>query len=271
MDVDFVKFSVVSFCGNRIFMVNIEVCCHFAAVVLSCLDTMLLSVWWFLSFTFSFQALFFFADCWLVLPFFLYEVIIVNTVVFKTQNNWAVKQLNSHLTSVICLWQVTHFTHAMYSTPHSPQTSSKSHNISWPGRPAFSMFKRNYVTRLGICLTEQQRFGFEALTLTRISDKKGILAGEERKERWEEMEKPSVKCFMAELLHCSLTNDSLAFELYHWSLFFHSMTSSSSSSPPFFSHTQSAIIAPPFHPLLSVFLLKENKAIQVTICDKHNS
>lgn len=77
------------------------------------------------------------------------------------------------------------------------------------------MFKRNYATRLGICLTEQQRFGFEALTLTRISDKKGILAGEERKERWEEMEKPSVKCFMAELLHCSLTNDSLALELHH--------------------------------------------------------
>ncbi len=109
-----------SFCGNRIFMVNIEVCCHFAALVLCCLDTMLLSVWWFLSFTFSFQALFFFADCWLVLPCFLYEVIIVNTVVFKTQNNWAVKQLNSLIWFVwqvsYVIWQVTHFTHAMYST-----------------------------------------------------------------------------------------------------------------------------------------------------------
>ncbi len=27
------------FCGNRVFKVNIEVCCHFTSVVLCCLDT----------------------------------------------------------------------------------------------------------------------------------------------------------------------------------------------------------------------------------------
>ncbi len=85
---------------------------------------------------------------------------------------------------------------------------------------------------------------FEALTLTRINDKKGNLAGGERKERWEEMEKPSVKCFTAELLHCCLTNEPLVFEWHHWSLFFHSMPSSSSSSLHLFSHTQSVIHRP---------------------------
>ncbi len=34
MDVGFVKSSVVGFCGSQDFKVNIEVCCHFAAVVL---------------------------------------------------------------------------------------------------------------------------------------------------------------------------------------------------------------------------------------------
>jgi len=31
--------SVVSSCGSVVYTVNIEVCCHFAAVVLCCLDT----------------------------------------------------------------------------------------------------------------------------------------------------------------------------------------------------------------------------------------
>ncbi len=50
-----VKFYVVSFSGNSVFKMNIEVFCHFAAVVQSCLDTILLSAWcpivrfWFLS------------------------------------------------------------------------------------------------------------------------------------------------------------------------------------------------------------------------------
>ncbi len=39
MDVGFVKFSVVSFCGNRVF--SVKILCHFAAVVLCCLDRVL--------------------------------------------------------------------------------------------------------------------------------------------------------------------------------------------------------------------------------------
>ncbi len=39
----FVKFYVVSFSGNSVFKMNIEVFCHFASVVQSCLDTILLS------------------------------------------------------------------------------------------------------------------------------------------------------------------------------------------------------------------------------------
>ncbi len=41
VDVDFLKFTVVSFHGNRVFRINIEVCCHFAVVMLRCLDTVL--------------------------------------------------------------------------------------------------------------------------------------------------------------------------------------------------------------------------------------
>ncbi len=56
-DVGFAKFSVISFCGNRVFKVN-KVCYHFADKVLSC---------------------------------FAYAVIIVKTVVLKIPNGWAVK------------------------------------------------------------------------------------------------------------------------------------------------------------------------------------
>lgn len=51
------SFIVVDFgfCGNKVFKVNTEVCCPFAAVILCCLDTDLLRVQRCLSFTFSFQ------------------------------------------------------------------------------------------------------------------------------------------------------------------------------------------------------------------------
>ncbi len=55
------RFSVVvCFCGKEVFKMNIEVCCHLMAVVLCCLDSILLSVGRSLSSTFSFQPLFVF-------------------------------------------------------------------------------------------------------------------------------------------------------------------------------------------------------------------
>ncbi len=44
MNAGFVKFSAVRFCRNTVFKVDIEVCCHFAEVVLCCFDTDLLNV-----------------------------------------------------------------------------------------------------------------------------------------------------------------------------------------------------------------------------------
>lgn len=128
------------------------------------------------------------------------------------------------------------------------------------------MFKWNYAAGLGVSLTQQQRFSFEALTLTRITDKKGKLAGEERKERLGEMEN-----LMAELLHCCLTNESLPFEWHHWSLVFHSMPSSFSSSLSFFSHFQSAIHRPTPPSTIISRSHQRRQAIQVTIHGKHNS
>ncbi len=45
---------VVVFCGKEVFKMNIEVCCDLTAVVLCCLDSIILSVGWSLSSTFSF-------------------------------------------------------------------------------------------------------------------------------------------------------------------------------------------------------------------------
>ncbi len=45
MDVGFMKCSVLVFFGNTFCKVNIEVCCHFAAVLCR-LDTILLSAQW---------------------------------------------------------------------------------------------------------------------------------------------------------------------------------------------------------------------------------
>ncbi len=72
---------------------NIEVCCYFATGVLCCLDTVLAH--------FGFHPLLFFA--YEVLPCFVYTVIIINTVVLKT-NNWGLKVTDTPAKrrSVIC-------------------------------------------------------------------------------------------------------------------------------------------------------------------------
>lgn len=74
----------------------------------------------------------------------------------------------------------------------------------------------------------------------------------------------------AELLHFCLTNESLRFEWHHWSLFFHSMPSSSSSLS-FFSHSLFAVHRPSLPTTIVSLFPKSRQAIQDTLNGKHNS
>lgn len=155
--------------------------------------------------------------------------------------------------------------------PHSPPDRLQKPKYFLTRPPAFSLFKWNYASHLGVCLTEHQRFGFEALALAGITDKKGNLAGEKRKERWEEMEKPSVKCYTISWLGCCIS----VWLMNPWRL--SDIIEACLRPPPlpFFSHSQSAIHRPSL-PSTIVSLSSQRRQAsqarrQVTIHGKHNS
>jgi hypothetical protein len=83
VDIGFVKFTSDSFCGNRVFKMNIQLCCPVtcAAVVLWLLETFLLTVY------IDFRPLFVFAG--VIFPWFVYVDITLETVAFDTPSNVA--------------------------------------------------------------------------------------------------------------------------------------------------------------------------------------
>jgi hypothetical protein len=95
VDVGFLKLTSDSFCGNKVFGMNIQFCCPVtcAAAVLWFFDNILLNVRWYLSVSVEFRAIFRFAG--VVFPRFVYADVSLETVALNTPNNVAVFATNA--------------------------------------------------------------------------------------------------------------------------------------------------------------------------------
>jgi hypothetical protein len=89
VDLGFVKLTSDSFCGNRVFKLNIQFCCPVtcAAVFQRFFETIFINIWRPLSANVDFRPLFLFAD--IVFPWFVYADITLQTVTLDTPNTVA--------------------------------------------------------------------------------------------------------------------------------------------------------------------------------------
>ena len=98
VDIWFVNFSSDYFYGNRVFMINIEFCCH-----LICSCSMVFNVRQSLSLCFGFRPLFLLAAD--VSPWFVYAVITLETAALETPKKWPILlemlQLNAQQKSLL--------------------------------------------------------------------------------------------------------------------------------------------------------------------------
>jgi hypothetical protein len=102
-DVEFVKLTSDGFCGNRVFRMNIQFCCHLCCSSFVIFETILLNARRTLSVSVDFRPLFLFAD--IAFPWFVYADITLETIALDTPNKVAVlsqiRQLNTQQRSVL--------------------------------------------------------------------------------------------------------------------------------------------------------------------------